>query len=212
MPKIEWPGIATAVGVLLTLTLIIVGSRDDFHLHDWQPLMAALIALTGGILAYTGAMAKLRQDGELQMRELLRRKLGLCLKLDIAIRSFFPTIIQNHADLHYSKEGEHIPVESLALIEPPEITEAWDNLDVFPRKVIREIASVREHLRELAILLEDVPKTGVLVKTADLDKTRIGILLPHFKAIHDACKAILEGLEPEIERLAAKRAQNTIPV
>jgi hypothetical protein len=36
--KIELPGIATAVGVVLILTLIIVGSHDDFHLKDWQPL------------------------------------------------------------------------------------------------------------------------------------------------------------------------------
>jgi hypothetical protein len=42
--KVEWPGIATTVGLALIATLIIVGSKDDFHLKDWQPLMAAVLA------------------------------------------------------------------------------------------------------------------------------------------------------------------------
>ena len=40
--KVEWPGIATTVGLALIATLIIVGSKDD--LKDWQPLMAAVLA------------------------------------------------------------------------------------------------------------------------------------------------------------------------
>jgi hypothetical protein len=76
MGHFEWPGIATAVGILLVVTLVIVGSRDDFHLKDWQPLIAALIALAGGSLAYRAAMAKVYADEDREERSLSRERLG----------------------------------------------------------------------------------------------------------------------------------------
>ena len=77
MVRFEWPGIATAVGSVLIVTLVIVGSRDDFHLKEWQPLIAALIALAGGSLAYRAAMAKVYADEEREERNLSRERLGL---------------------------------------------------------------------------------------------------------------------------------------
>src|SRR6266436_9830515 len=91
MKQPEWPGIATAVGILLILTLIAVGWRDDFHLKDWQPLMAAVIALScaavvyrGATLAYTAAMAKVDFNREINQRSEKRKALGLCLRLEFA--------------------------------------------------------------------------------------------------------------------------------
>jgi hypothetical protein len=85
--KLDWPGIATAVGVVLIVTLIIVGSRDDFHLKDWQPLMAAIIALAGGALAYRGAMAKVYADQDRDRRELDRERMRIYLRLRFALNS-----------------------------------------------------------------------------------------------------------------------------
>jgi hypothetical protein len=48
----EWPGIATTVGIVLILTLIGVGSRDDFHLKDYTSVIAAFVAVGGAVLAY----------------------------------------------------------------------------------------------------------------------------------------------------------------
>lgn len=45
-------GLASAVGILLILTIVIAGAEPGFKLKDWQPLMAAIIALGAGTLAY----------------------------------------------------------------------------------------------------------------------------------------------------------------
>lgn len=76
MKKIEWPGIATAVGIILILALIVLGARDDFHLKEWQTVIASVIALTGGGLAYVSAMAKVRAENDSERRELDRKKSG----------------------------------------------------------------------------------------------------------------------------------------
>src|ERR1700730_6992855 len=90
--KAEWPGIATAVGIILILALVIVGSRDDFHLKDWQPIMAAMLALGGGIFAYRGAllayeaaMTKVTLHAETIARNERRKALGVCLRLVYAV-------------------------------------------------------------------------------------------------------------------------------
>lgn len=76
MRKVEWPGIATAIGIILILALIILGARDDFHLKDWQTVIASVVALTGGGLAYASAMAKVRAESDSEHRELDRKKSG----------------------------------------------------------------------------------------------------------------------------------------
>jgi hypothetical protein len=54
MKKPEWPGIATAVGIALILTLVIVGGREDFHLKEWQTLATGFLALLAAGAAYLG--------------------------------------------------------------------------------------------------------------------------------------------------------------
>jgi hypothetical protein len=73
LKKIEWPGIATAVGIVWILTLIGVGSRDDFHLKDYATVVAAFVAVGGAMLAYHGAMAKIYEDQVRERRELDRK-------------------------------------------------------------------------------------------------------------------------------------------
>jgi len=65
MRKPEWPGIATAVGIMLILTLVIVGAREDFHLKEWQTLATGLLALLAAGVAYLGATANVRHPATL---------------------------------------------------------------------------------------------------------------------------------------------------
>jgi hypothetical protein len=62
--KPEWPGVATAVGVILIGMII-------FDLSKWQTLAAALVAFGGGVLAYKGAMEKVKVDRDEHKREFL---------------------------------------------------------------------------------------------------------------------------------------------
>jgi hypothetical protein len=50
-------------------------------LKDFQPTLAALIALTAACIAYIGVTAKVRADKEIVENELARKTLGLYLKL-----------------------------------------------------------------------------------------------------------------------------------
>jgi hypothetical protein len=59
----EWPGIATTVGIVLILTLIGVGSRDDFHLKDYTSVIAAFMAVGGAVLAYHGQWRRFMRTG-----------------------------------------------------------------------------------------------------------------------------------------------------
>ena len=86
MKKPEWPGIATAVGILLILTIVIAAAEPDVKLKDWQPLMAAIIALGAGTLAYRGAVAKVDFDREKEQRDTERKKIGLYLRLRHALK------------------------------------------------------------------------------------------------------------------------------
>jgi hypothetical protein len=66
-----------AVGIVLILTLVGVGWRDDFHLKDYASVIAAFVAVGGALLAYHGAMAKVYEDRDRERRELNRKKLGV---------------------------------------------------------------------------------------------------------------------------------------
>jgi hypothetical protein len=164
MTKPEWPGITTAVGIVLILTLIVVGSRDDFHLRDWQTVVAAVIAFGAGTLAYRGAMAKVNEDRDRERRELDRRKLGLYLRLRFGLER-----LSNHAA---AKEFVILPleendgtrrvnpmveVERLRLDNREELEEAWNNLDLLPNAVAAEIDWLRRELLMIDEMLEDLP-------------------------------------------------------
>jgi hypothetical protein len=153
MKNPEWPGIATAVGIILILTLIAVGAHDDFHLKDWQPLMAALIALggasivyRGATLAYTAAMAKVDFDRELNQRNEKRKALGLCLRLDFAInvlRHEGETMRDNVPDGYNFTKDKKINSDWFDVEEPDALINAWNNLDVFPSTIANHLSTIR---------------------------------------------------------------------
>jgi hypothetical protein len=193
----EWPGIATAVGIILIVMV-------SFDLSKWQTLTAAIIAFGGGALAYRGVMAKIAQDAAEHKREFLRRQLSVYLKLDIALRRFQPEAQQVDAQLVFSDgHDDKILVKDLRLKEPPEIAEAWENLDVFPRKLIREIAVIRASVRQVDDYLVGLTDDKRLpAGNAMQSGTRLNLIHQNVSAIVDACALIMDGLGPEIEQLA----------
>jgi hypothetical protein len=162
MKKPEWLGVATVVGILLILTLVAIASRDDFHLKDWQPLMASVIALggaavvyRGAILAYTAAMAKVDFDREIHQRSEKRKALGLCLRLDFALnvlRHQGETLRDNIPDgFNFTKDNKVDPA-SFVVKEPDALTEAWHNLDIFPPSIAGRLSGIRGILYDLTLV------------------------------------------------------------
>jgi hypothetical protein len=158
MAKPEWPGIATAVGILLILTLIAVGLRDDFHLKDWQPLMASMIALGGAAvvyrgakLAYVAAMAKVDFDRELNQRNEKRKALGLCLRLDFAMN-----VLRHEAEVlrdsipdGFVTKSWQVKAAWINLREPEALIEAWNSLESFPPWIAEGLFSIRGNIYDL---------------------------------------------------------------
>jgi hypothetical protein len=189
----EWPGIATSVGIILIMMIAL-------DLNKWQTLAAALIAFGGGALAYRGALAKVQQDASEHKREFLRRQLAIYLKVDLATRRLQLDARQLDDLITFrSADDQDVSAGHIVIKEPSEIAEAWDNLDVFPRRLIREIASIRASIRRIDDLLEGLAPTHKLYGG---DQTRLTLIHENVSAIVEACQIVFDGLEPEIEQLA----------
>jgi hypothetical protein len=147
--RIEWPGIATAVAIVLILTLIIVGSRDDFHLKEWQTLIAGLLAIVAATIAYWGATAQVRYLEAAAETEANRRRLAIYLKIEFALRQLAEQA--RHLDTKFmfgSAFDTMYQAGDFLLDEPDELEEAWEYLDLFPRTIIAEIRTIRNSLRQ----------------------------------------------------------------
>lgn len=140
-----------------TLTALVGRSS----LKDWQPLMAATIALVGGSLAYRGAMAKIDADKEKDHRDLERRKLGIYLRLRFACEGI-ASDAENGLRLTENKPLEtnyrKISVNHLRFKDRSlEIGEAWNNLDLLPLEVSLRIEKIRTQLPQIDAHLDSYP-------------------------------------------------------
>ncbi|MDA9453063.1 hypothetical protein XI00_01955 [Bradyrhizobium sp. CCBAU 21359] len=179
-----------------------IGGPQGSSLKDWQTLIASAGAIGAATLAYRAAMAKVEVDRAEHKREFLRRQLAQYLKLDIALESFRPAVQLINANLAFSDDGRGVRASALRVKEAPELAEAWDNLDVFPRRLIREIATIRASIRRIDDILDEVAPDRVLFGDTGQPDTRFNILHVEMNSIIEACTLIKTGLKPEIEKLA----------
>jgi hypothetical protein len=153
MKKLEWPGIATAAGIILALAIIVAASRDDFHLKDWQPLMAALIALGGGALAYRGAMAKIDADRDTERRAIERKKLAIYYRLGHAIFD-----VQDRVRMaRVIQVMQPFEKADLVIEAPPEVAEAWKSLELLPRDVLDHLDSALQAFYQIGKAVDNIP-------------------------------------------------------
>jgi len=61
-------------------------------LKDFQPMIAALVALAAASLAYRGAMAKVELDREMAARQRAKDRLGLLLRFTSQLRRMAASI------------------------------------------------------------------------------------------------------------------------
>jgi hypothetical protein len=163
LKNVEWPGVATAAAIVLILALVIVGSRDDFHLKEWQPLMAAFVALGGGTLAYMGAMAKVNADSDRDRRDMDRRKIGIYLRLLYPIEKMNVRAEDVRKALTgYRLTARKFPPSAIRIAMPEEIEEAWKNLELFPVEVAVALDIIRTDLPRAIRLLDTFPENTII--------------------------------------------------
>ncbi|GAB9248268.1 hypothetical protein [Bradyrhizobium diazoefficiens] len=215
MKKPEWPGIATAVAIILILTMIawlgLWGPVDVSHLKDWQTLMASVFALIAAGIAYRGATAKVRYDREIAERDDMRRKLALYLKVEIAFSQLVETLRSRQGKFIFFESIENVSfaAEDFDFEEPPELEEAWGSLDIFPRHLIAEIRNVRSWLRKLKSFKAEIGDRKVR-PDSPLDEQPW--LIEHGnEAINNAWQSaavVVQDLKPLIHDLAPEMDEN----
>jgi hypothetical protein len=164
----RYTGMASAVGIVLILMIVtglgLWGPIDISKLEKWQTLMTGFMALAAAGIAYWGATAKVRHDREVVEAENKRRKLALYLKIEFAFRQLSEKAHQQDAVITFPPidVDQEIGSEQLFVEEPPELEEAWTFLDLFPLKSIAEIRNVRNCLRSLAALSNEIGDRPVI--------------------------------------------------
>jgi hypothetical protein len=150
--KPQLPGLGPVATLMLVPVLAVwLGISGPADLQKWQTLMAALIALIAAGIAYKAAMAKVENDQDLAEREVLRRQLGLLLKVDLAIDDLHDEARRVWGSLMFiSVSTSQLSVENLRISEPPELEEAWSSLDIFPPRTIQELRTIRSAIRKLS--------------------------------------------------------------
>ena len=129
----------TAISLLMFAAILVTAMGTDpkgFSVRDWQPLMAAFVALGAASLAYHAAMAKLGHDRHLAAEEKRRKALAICLRLrfgvgaqknDIDHLIFSIRLLYRLVD-----QQKDVAADALSVRRQPAIEEAWENVDLFP--------------------------------------------------------------------------------
>jgi hypothetical protein len=206
---------ASAVGIVLILTMIIwlglSGPVDLSHLKEWQTLMASVVALIAAGIAYRGATAKVRYDREIAERDEMRRKLALYLKLELALKQLSETARSLSTRFAFaSAVKSHVfSARDFAIDEPPELEQAWEYLDVFPRHLIAEIRNVRDGLRRLAAIKTDLGDRTVSWG-GDMSQRPWVIEEGHglTGGVWHSAAVVVEELKPLIQELAPEMDQD----
>jgi hypothetical protein len=133
-------------------------------LKDFQPALAGAIALVAACIAYFGATAKVRFDKRVGDREFERERLGLYLRLRYEV-DLVATLLSDDgsyaksdrdlADPNRSEEKRADFAETKRLLEQtPEITAAWQKLQIIPVSLGDSIDELRRGMFRVALALD----------------------------------------------------------
>jgi len=162
-------------------------------LKDFQPTLAALVALTAAAFAYRSAMAKVNYDREVRNEDRMNTKAALLLQLRAASAywlSHFAT--KTSADLAFELFAPLIP-KSI-----PEFDDAWRQLPSLPRSSMPYIDSVRACLRNCHEALSMPPPSEVQRQRGERDY-RVTIMRCNCGNIAECCEKLRDILDGELE-------------
>ncbi|ULK98867.1 hypothetical protein [Bradyrhizobium sp. I71] len=123
-----------ACTALLVVWLGLLGPTNATTWKDWQPLLAAIIALGGATVVYKSAMAKVNLDRAIHEHASRRRIRGLLLRVSFALHVIGHDTRAFADALRDSVELDVDP-KDVRIREVQAMDEAWSNLDEFPRQV-----------------------------------------------------------------------------
>ncbi len=197
----RYAGMASAVGIVLILTMIawlgLWGPVKLEAIKDWQTFIAAMIALAAAAVAWNTAMAKLRFDQSVQETAERRKRLAALFRADLAVKELREKLSWIESNFEEFRKrpfiGMRLTPEQIRIVEPPEFDAIWDNLDSFPRDIIRRLATIRYQVRafnaSISGMESDLRFELLVTKGMGPDVTKLV----------QECIAATEALKPLIE-------------
>ncbi len=137
---------------------------------------------------------------------LLRKRLGLYLKIEFAMRVLHDEARNLDAQLSFGPVGctIEVSVDQFRLAEPPELDEAWEYLDVFPSELVQELRTIRNGLREAKAHWDRVASKSPWTWTEQSKNIPPGrdTMCGLAHEIWMACAIVVTGLDRHIHRMA----------
>jgi hypothetical protein len=143
--RVFWCGTA----LLLIGVTFLVPSPNLHELQQWQTLLAALLTLGAASIAYHAAMAKVSLDRQLAEQELNRQRVGLHLRLSFALNQLLMDAGKARDASRSTQRDEPIPASDLTVLEPLEIAEAWEHLELFSIDISKRLLFLRATLQQM---------------------------------------------------------------
>jgi hypothetical protein len=200
---------ALAISLLLFSVIFAVwlvsGPPGFIALHQWQTLMASIVALGAASMAYAAAMAKVKLDRELNRRNEIRRDLGLCLRLSFAL-----IVVRYEAKLlknlipeafYFGKESLLIKPGQIELKEPAALLEAWSSLESFPPWIAKQLSLIRSGLYDVARYRENMGDEVWEMKFSESTPTELKDVRVAAGHVEESAKIVYVDLEKLIEDL-----------
>jgi membrane protein implicated in regulation of membrane protease activity len=200
MPTPRLPGLPTVAALMLTATIVAIVSITGAPkvpyevLKDFQPSIAAFVALSAAAAAYFAAMARVALDREIDERQRAKERIGLYLRLISQLRRLqrVTYFIADSVDdrMQRAKENKVGHVEWTADIfmldeDFDEIEKAWQNLELLPEDAFGRIDRVR-------LLLASIKGVGEGNKTASEVEYTVA------RTYHAQCERLLGECPPLI--------------
>jgi hypothetical protein len=188
-----------AISLLMFAAILVTAMATDpkgFSLRDWQPLMAAFVALGAASLAYHAAMARLGHDRHLAAEEKRRKALGICLRLRFGVgvqKRELEFLMDNMCPLDPVREKD-VAADALRVRRQPAIEEAWQNLDLFPAEFALTLNNIHIGMRNYELFKERHADKNWTLKPGEPLPTELKLAREVFSHWKESCAECLERL------------------
>jgi hypothetical protein len=180
------------------------------YVQGWQTLIAAIVALIAARRAYAAAMAKVEFDRELARNEIVSKKIGLLLRLRLAVVKLVFELSQFVDALEKAKEVEpsigggsvSVAAANLKLTNAPEFEEIWSKLDLVPAEAIDGLILIRESIPDFIDRANKFPPDKVwYLNKFNLGDGSLRGYIPDCRYLRGRAHGLLVILATYIERL-----------
>lgn len=187
---------------VMSIWLGLWGPTNTTSWKEWQPLMAAFVALGAAALAYKAAMAKVELDRKVAREADERRMVGLYLRVGFAAR-----VLQHEATiLNRRLEKPSLGTKTLSSKTfhlgdiPAPLTEAWTEIALFPRSIAGSLSAIRIAFYNLD-LLHDSADENVAIPAIGPDRKLVVVVRESLENVVERCGAIRSVLRLRLEAL-----------